>query len=130
MVLVMNNPVESDVVNHSKHYTSNASGHECIEFAELLNFNRGNAFKYIFRHKSKGAPAQDLQKALWYIRDEIKHKGRIVNPNEYRRRALRKILDSTPETWEALCYLSLCTAGTFALKTAEQALLEHIGAQT
>ena len=51
------------------------------------------------------------------------------HPNEYRRRALRKILDATPETWEALCYLSLCTAGTFALKTAEQALLEHIGAQ-
>ena len=120
----------TDAVNSPAHYCGHPSGIECIQVTRHLSFNRGNAFKYIFRHRDKGAPAQDLQKALWYIRDEIKHKGRIVNPNEYRRRALRKILDATPETWESLCYLSLCTAGTFALKTAESVLIEHIGAQS
>ena len=120
----------TEAVNHPSHHNNHPSGIECQQVTRHLSFNRGNAFKYIFRHRDKGAPAQDLQKALWYIRDEIKHKGKIVNPNEYRRRALLKILDATPETWEALCYLSLCAAGTFALKTAEQSLLEHIGAQS
>lgn len=27
--------------------------HECIEFTQHLNFNLGNAFKYIWRHKEK-----------------------------------------------------------------------------
>jgi hypothetical protein len=89
----------TDPVNNPAHYCGHPSGIECIQVTRHLSFNRGNAFKYIFRHRDK---------------------GRIVNPNEYRRQALRKILDATPETWESLCYLSLCTAGTFALKTAEQ----------
>ena len=120
----------TDPVNNPANYCGHASGIECIQVTRHLSFNRGNAFKYIFRHRDKGAPAQDLQKALWYIRDEIKHKGKIVNPNEYRRRALLKILDATPETWEAMCYLHLCTPGVLALKTAEQALMDHIGAQS
>ena len=81
----------SDPVNNPQHYQKHPSGVECIEVTRHLSFNRGNAFKYIFRHKSKGHPEQDLQKALWYIRDEIRAKGKIVNPNEYRRRALLKI---------------------------------------
>ena len=32
-----------------KHYRQHA--HECIEFTQHLNFNLGNAFKYIWRHK-------------------------------------------------------------------------------
>lgn len=120
----------TDPVNNPAHYCGHSSEIECIQVTRHLSFNRGNAFKYIFRHRDKGAPAQDLQKALWYIRDEIKHNGRIVNPNEYRRRALIKILNATPETWESLCYLSLCTAGMVALETAELALMEHIGAQS
>ena len=119
----------TDPVNNPAHYCGHPSGIECIQVTRHLSFNRGNAFKYIFRHRDKGAPDQDLQKALWYIRDEIKHKGRIVNPNEHRRWALRKILDATPETWEATCYLYLCTPGILLLRAAEQALLEHIGEQ-
>lgn len=40
--------------------------HECIEFAQYLNFNLGNAFKYIWRHKEKNG-REDLEKALWYL---------------------------------------------------------------
>lgn len=40
---------------------------ECIEFAQYLNFNLGNAFKYIWRHKEKGG-REDLEKAMWYLK--------------------------------------------------------------
>lgn len=120
----------SDPVNNPAHYTGHPSGVECIEVTRHLSFNRGNAFKYLFRHRDKGHPEQDLQKALWYIRDEIRTKGKIVNPNEYRRRALLKILAATPDTWEAICYLCLCTTGIAVLRNAEKALMEHLGEVT
>lgn len=41
--------------------------HECIEFAQYLNFNLGNAFKYIWRHKEKNG-REDLEKAMWYLK--------------------------------------------------------------
>lgn len=47
-----------------KHYKNRA--HECIEFTQYLNFNLGNAFKYIWRHKEKGG-REDLEKAVWYL---------------------------------------------------------------
>lgn len=47
-----------------KHYKNRA--HECIEFTQYLNFNLGNAFKYIWRHKEKGG-CEDLEKAIWYL---------------------------------------------------------------
>ena len=47
-----------------KHYRQHA--HECIEFTQHLNFNLGNAFKYIWRHKEKGG-REDLEKAIWYL---------------------------------------------------------------
>ncbi len=39
---------------------------ECVGFAQYLNFNLGNAFKYIWRHKEKGG-REDLEKALRYL---------------------------------------------------------------
>lgn len=47
-----------------KHYKNRAF--ECIEFTQYLNFNLGNAFKYIWRHKEKGG-SEDLEKAIWYL---------------------------------------------------------------
>lgn len=47
-----------------KHYRQHA--HECIEFTQYLNFNLGNAFKYIWRHKEKNG-REDLEKAIWYL---------------------------------------------------------------
>ncbi|WP_455512110.1 DUF3310 domain-containing protein [Neisseria lactamica] len=41
--------------------------HECIEFTQHLNFNLGNAFKYIWRHKEKNG-REDLEKAMWYLK--------------------------------------------------------------
>ena len=61
-----------DTVNHPAHYNEHPSGVECITIVEGFNFNLGNAIKYIWRAglKSDNA-AEDLQKALWYIRREI-----------------------------------------------------------
>lgn len=67
--------MSEDVVNHPKHYTSHPSGIECIVVTEHMNFNLGNAVKYIWRNGDKGNTLQDLQKARWYIDREIKRLG-------------------------------------------------------
>jgi len=61
----------NDPVNHPSHYTQ-VPGIECIEVTRHFNYNRGNAIKYIWRAGHKGNEIEDLQKALWYINDEIK----------------------------------------------------------
>lgn len=69
---------ESDEVNHPQHYLSNeatCSGCEktieCIDVTRHMNFNLGNAIKYIWRSAHKGKRIQDLEKAIWYLKDEI-----------------------------------------------------------
>lgn len=62
-----------DLVNHPKHYSSHPSGVECIQITRHMNFNLGNAFKYIWRAGLKTDDAvQDLEKSVWYIQDEIR----------------------------------------------------------
>lgn len=62
----------SDPVNHPPHYLAHPSGVECITITRWINFNLGNAIKYIWRSGLKdGATVQDLQKARWYLDDEI-----------------------------------------------------------
>jgi len=62
---------QNDPVNHPSHYTAHPSGVECIQITEYMNFNLGNAVKYIWRASLKGATKQDLQKAKWYLEREI-----------------------------------------------------------
>lgn len=63
----------SDPINHPPHYNSHPSGVECIKITRHMTFNIGNAMKYLWRNGLKdGNPSiQDLQKAMWYIQDEI-----------------------------------------------------------
>lgn len=61
-----------DPVNHPDHYRAHPSGVECIAITEHMNFNLGNAVKYIWRAGLKTTdPTQDLQKARWYVDREI-----------------------------------------------------------
>jgi len=60
-----------DPVNHPKHYTSHPSGVECITITRHMTFNIGNAIKYLWRCGDKDNQIQDLEKAVWYIKDEI-----------------------------------------------------------
>ena len=64
-------PKLNDSVEHPKHYTSHPSGVECIQITEHMNFNLGNAVKYIWRAGEKGATIEDLKKAAWYVNREI-----------------------------------------------------------
>lgn len=72
------NPIDvEDKINHPAHYTSHPSGVECIDITRHMNFNCGNAVKYIWRHGEKTNPIEDLKKARWYIDDEIKRLGGV-----------------------------------------------------
>lgn len=62
--------VAPDPVNHPKHYTQHPSGIECIEITRHMGFNLGNAIKYVWRADLKNG-VEDLEKAIWYINDEI-----------------------------------------------------------
>ena len=70
----------TDNVNHPPHYNSHPSGIECIEIARHHNFNIGNTIKYLWRAGLKSEEGmedtdkqvEDLNKAIWYIKDEIK----------------------------------------------------------
>lgn len=63
-----------DPVHSPKHYTSHPSGIEAIEITRHYNFAVGNAIKYLWRAglKDENTTIQDLEKAKWYIDDEIK----------------------------------------------------------
>lgn len=65
-------PVNDDPVNRPAHYTS--GGIECIDAIrasmtpeEFKGFLKGNTMKYLWRYRLKGNPAQDLEKAGWYL---------------------------------------------------------------
>lgn len=70
-------------VNHPSHYKwlKDLCGIEPQDVCRHLNFNLGNAVKYILRcgHKSEDGltdrqkAAEDLRKAIWYLRDEIEY---------------------------------------------------------
>ena len=71
-----------DKVNHPSHYTwlKDICGIEVIDITRHLDFDLGNAIKYILRagHKSEegyddtAKEIEDLQKAVFYINDKIK----------------------------------------------------------
>ena len=75
-----------DEVNHPSHYTwiKDLCGlNEVNDITRHMNFNLGNAIKYILRSGKKPiidkdlsdnfnkAAIQDLKKAIWYLNDEI-----------------------------------------------------------
>lgn len=61
----------ADMVNHPPHYNNHPSGVECIQVTRWMNFNLGNAVKYLWRAGEKGSTIEDLEKSIWYIKDEI-----------------------------------------------------------
>ena len=66
-------------VNHPSYY-QDPSGVECITVTRHRDFNIGNAIKYLWRAglkveeglSNKEKQIEDLQKAIFYINDEIK----------------------------------------------------------
>ncbi len=70
----------SDNVDHPPHYNSSGiiceCGRqiECIDVTRHMDFNLGNAMKYLWRYEYKGG-LEDIKKARWYIDDYIKNKA-------------------------------------------------------
>ena len=68
-----------DPVNHPSHYTRHPSGVECIQITRHMNFAIGSAIKYLWRAGQKAdlnediraKEIEDLEKAVFYITDEI-----------------------------------------------------------
>jgi hypothetical protein len=59
------------MIDHPEHYQR--GGVECIDVAEHLSFNRGNALKYVWRagEKDGASEVDDLLKAIWYLEREV-----------------------------------------------------------
>jgi hypothetical protein len=77
MTILPQSPI-NDPINNPAHYNS-GNAHcecgrriECIDVTRGMNFNLGNAIKYIWRAKYKGSYLDDLKKAVWYLKDAIK----------------------------------------------------------
>ena len=68
--------MSKDPVNHPDHYTNHPSGVECITVTEHMNFNLGNAVKYIWRADLKNDALEDLKKAEFYIKREIARRSK------------------------------------------------------
>lgn len=72
--------IVEDNVNHPKWYTQHPSGIECIEITRHYCFAIGNAIKYLWRAglkvdnslSDRDKEIEDLNKAIWYIKDRIK----------------------------------------------------------
>lgn len=56
----------NDPINNPKHYLRAHPGMECIDLTADCSFCMGNCIKYLWRHKAKGRPIEDLEKSRWY----------------------------------------------------------------
>lgn len=61
---------ENTAVNHPDHYNKSDSGVETIKIARYFDFDCGNALKYLMRFRYKQKPREDLEKAIWYLKDK------------------------------------------------------------
>lgn len=57
-------------VNHPQHYNNGSI--ECIVIVRNMGFDLGSAVKYLWRFEDKNG-IEDLQKAIWYLRDIKSH---------------------------------------------------------
>lgn len=99
---------EFDPVSKPKHYNSHPSGVEIIELTRELSFDLGNAVKYVMRHKHKGNPKQDLEKAVWYLGDHIDHFD-SHEFNDYAVDTVEKIIDQENDATIILFLMYLST---------------------
>ena len=78
---------KKDVVDNPPHYTW-LEGMEVIDITEQLNFNLGNAVKYILRcdHKHEDSET-DLRKAAFYVEREITRRKRMLSNRRTTKRA-------------------------------------------
>lgn len=73
---IIDSETKIEKVNHPNHYGGQQNIYETIKVIDAwdLNFSLGNAVKYISRAGKKDCSSkkEDLEKAIWYIKNEIK----------------------------------------------------------
>lgn len=97
--------VEAGEAVNPKHYDTHPSRIECIDVIRYLPYSAGNAIKYLWRAGMKDDTVQDLNKALWYVRDcmaypqpyenidwDAASKWYAAEPAGYRKTAISRIL--------------------------------------
>ena len=80
---------KEDKVNSPSHYNwlKKLAGVEVIDITRHLDFDLGNAVKYILRagrkteegYDNRSKTVEDLKKAVWYINDKIKTLEHEIN---------------------------------------------------
>lgn len=84
-----------DAVSHPSHYTEGRKYEPRKVIADWrLNFNLGNAVKYISRAGRKGDKIEDLQKAIQYIEFELEELDPHYISSENRIMSLKKRLNA------------------------------------
>lgn len=73
----MDETYEFDEAVNPKHYQDKELQPIKVIHAWQLNFNLGSVIKYIGRLGEKDDPIQELEKCLWYIKDEINERQKI-----------------------------------------------------
>lgn len=87
------NPLQKeDRVNHPRHYNwlKEKCGIEVIDITRHLDFDTGNAVKYLLRagyksekgYSNNAKTIEDLKKAIWYIKDKIKTLEDSTEPSD------------------------------------------------
>ena len=67
------------LIDHPQHYGGSENPYETIKVLsawmtrdEMIGFCKGNALKYLSRHREKGG-LSDLEKAAWYSRSMVEY---------------------------------------------------------
>jgi hypothetical protein len=70
---------KKELVDHPTHYGGKDNPYEAIKVIEAwdLGFCLGNTVKYIARCGKKDNEIQELEKALWYLKREIKRRKEL-----------------------------------------------------
>ncbi len=74
VVIMDEDKPKKEFVHHPQHYGGKDNPFEAIKVIEAwkLGFCLGNTIKYISRAGKKDDTIQELEKALWYLKREIK----------------------------------------------------------
>lgn len=89
----------SDSVDHPTHYTSHTSGVECVDIAEHLGFNLGNALKYLWRAGLKDAEDVDVRKAVWYLKRALRSGYDVQNVYYETHRFTERVMSVAETNW-------------------------------
>jgi len=76
---------DKEWVKHPEHYGGKSNPYEAIKVIEAwdLGFNLGNTVKYLSRAGKKDNILEELEKAAWYLKREIKkHKKNVKKTTE------------------------------------------------